>query len=292
MLTVMAPAKLNLTLEVLGKRPDRFHEIRSVVQTIDLCDSLQFKLSHNIQFICDKLDWIAEHSLIPKAAILLQQTTGCSKGAIVNISKHIPWASGLGGDSSGAAATLLGLNKLWGLGLALPELANLASQLGSDVTLFLHGGTVLLEGRGEMVTPLPPLPHMWALLVVPPVPRPEGKTAKLYAGLIASHYSDGQITDIYIGELRVGREITPSLLFNTFENIAFAQSSKIDLYRKHLEKIGLADVHLAGSGPTLFSLVKDKSHAEELYTRLQQQKLEAYLAETLTDMDLARMSNL
>jgi len=285
MLTVLAPAKLNLTLEVLAKRPDGFHEIRSVIQTINLCDSLHFKLSQNIEFRCDASDWIPEDSLVFKAASLLQEATGCCKGATIEVSKRIPLVSGLGGDSSDAAATLRGLNKLWELSLLRDELLKLAVQLGSDVAFFLYGGTALVEGRGEIVTPLPPLPHMWVVLAMPPVTRLPGKTKQLYASLKASHYTDGQITERLVGELREGREFTPSLLFNTFENVAFTRFSGLRVSRDHIMKIGATNVHLAGSGPALFTLVKDRSQAEDLYIRLKHQRMEPYLAETLTAVE-------
>ncbi len=148
MSTLQAPAKLNLTLEVLAKRRDGFHEIRSVIQTINLCDSLRFQLSQNIEFNSDQSDWVSEESLVSKAASLLQEVTGCGKGATIEVSKRIPLLSGLGGDSSDAAATLCGLNKLWGLGLSQDKLLELATRLGSDVAFFLYGGTALVEGRG------------------------------------------------------------------------------------------------------------------------------------------------
>ena len=198
----------------------------------------------------------------------------------------------MGGDSSDAAAILRGLNRLWDLGLSPQKLLELAAKLGSDVAFFLYGGTALLKGRGEMVTPLPPLPHMWAVLVVPSLPRLTGKTGQLYASLEGRHYTDGQITDRLVAELRKGKESSPSVLFNTFENVVFAHLSEMEVYREHMIKVGAVSVHLAGSGPTLFTLVRDKSQAEELYARLRQQKLESYLTETLTAVDLSRMSDL
>jgi len=285
MLTILAPAKLNLTLEVLAKRRDGFHEIRSVIQAISLSDSLCFQLSQHIEFKSDLPDWIAEKSLVSKAAGLLQQVNGCSKGVTVEVEKRIPLLSGLGGDSSDAAAVLRGLNQLWELGLSPGELLGLATQLGSDVAFFLYGGTALVEGRGEIVTPLPSLPHRWVVLVIPPVPRLPGKTKQLYASLKASHYTDGRTTRKLVEELKAGREFTPSLLFNTFENVAFTHFSELSVSREHMVTIGAAAVHLAGSGPALFTLVKDKAQAEELHIRLQQQRLESYLAETLAAID-------
>ena len=285
MLTLQAPAKLNLTLEVLAKRQDGFHEICSVIQTINLCDSLRFQLSQNIEYKCDALNWISEESLVSKATGLLQSVTGCTKGAVIEVSKRIPLVSGLGGDSSDAAATLRGLNKLWGLGLSRGELLKLAPQLGSDVAFFLYGGTALVKGKGEMVIPLPPLPQMWVVLVVPQVPRLPRKTEQLYAGLKANHYTEGQITERLVERLREGGEFTPSLLFNTFENVAFATFSELSVYRGYMIKAGATDVHLAGSGPALFTLVKDRAQAEELHLRLQQQGLETYLTETLATIE-------
>ena len=281
MLTVLAPAKLNLTLEVLAKRPDGFHEIRNVIQTINLCDSLRFQLSQRIEFKSDMPNWIPEDSLVSKATSLLQQATGCGKGATIEVSKRIPLVSGLGGDSSDAAAILRGLNKLWELSLSRDELLKLAVQLGSDVAFFLYGGTALVEGRGEIVTPLPPFPHMWVVLALPPVPRLTGKTERLYASLKASHYTDGQVTERLVEELKAGREFTPSFLFNTFENVAFSRFSGLRVSRDHIVKIGATNVHLAGSGPALFILVRDRTQAEDLYIRLRQQRLEPYLTETL-----------
>jgi 4-diphosphocytidyl-2-C-methyl-D-erythritol kinase len=279
MLTVLAPAKLNLTLEVLAKRPDGYHEIRSVFQTINLCDSLRFQLSQKVTFMSDMPDWTPERSLVAKAVSLLQETTGCAKGATIEVSKGIPLVSGLGGDSSDAAATLHGLNKLWKLELSVENLLELATRLGSDVAFFLYGGTALVKSRGELVTPLPPLPHWWVILVMPDAPRLPEKTRQLYASLKASHYTDGQITQRLVAELREGKE--PSALFNTFENVAFTRFSKLKVYRDHMVKMGASNVHLAGSGPTLFTLLKDKAQAVDLYTRCQQQNMETFLVETL-----------
>ena len=280
MLTVATPAKLNLTLEVLSQRADGFHEIRSVIQTINLCDTLHFQLGEELTFKSDMPDWNAEESLVSRAASLLQKATGCAKGAAIEVSKRIPLVSGLGGDSSDAAATLRGLNKLWELNLSQENLLKLAVRLGSDVSFFVYGGTALAEGRGEMVTPLHPPPHRWIILVVPSVPRMPGKTAQLYASLKANHYTDGKITERLVEVLKEGEEFTPHLLFNTFENVAFAGFSELKVYRGHIIKLGADNVHLAGSGPTLFTLVKDKIKADDLYIRCQQQGMETYLVGT------------
>ena len=281
MITVLAPAKINLTLEVLAKRPDGFHEIRSVIQAVSLCDSITFESSSQIGFKCNLPEWTAEESLVSKAVALLQQATGCFKGVTVDVSKRIPLLAGLGGDSSDAAAVLRGLNQLWELNLPLEKLLELARQLGSDVSFFLYGSTALLEGRGEIVTPLPPLPHSWVVLAMPPVPPLPGKTKRLYQSLSANHFTDGHITQTFVDELKAGKPFSASLLFNTFENVAFSLFPGLGAAREHFIKLGASGVHLAGSGPALFSIMSDKNQAEALCSQLERQQMSPYLAETL-----------
>jgi len=285
MLTVLAPAKLNLTLEVLAKRPDGFHEVRSVIQAINLCDSLHFQLSEGVIIKCDEPKWIPEKSLVSKTLSLLQEATKCPEGVSIEINKRIPLVSGLGGDSSDAAAILRGLNKLWDLGLSLSQLLELASQLGSDVAFFLYGGTALVKGRGEIVTPLPHLPPTWVVLAIPPVSGMEGKTKRLYSSLVAGHYTDGQITDRLVGVLDRGGEVTPLKLFNVFDGVALDSFSGLGEYWEQFLQAGAQEVHLAGSGPALFTLIEDKIQAERIYENLQQERLESYLVETLAPVD-------
>jgi len=291
MITIKAPAKINLTLEVLGKRsdgfrqkgaqPEGFHEIRSVLQTIDLLDTLHVVVGRGISLQCDMPGWSAEKSLVSKTVNLLKETTGCTKGAEIKIEKRIPLMSGLGGDSSDAAALLRGLSELWRLNLSTEKLVEIAAQLGSDVAFFLHGGTALAEGRGEMVTPLPPLAKMWVVLIVPDVPVEPGKTGRMYAVLKPSHFTDGKITEILVDTLHKGEGFSPSLLFNTFENIAFDDYNVRRVYVEHLVKLGAPHVHLAGSGPALFTMFRDKEKAGELYSRCNNQGMKAYLVGTL-----------
>jgi 4-diphosphocytidyl-2-C-methyl-D-erythritol kinase len=279
MVEVRAPAKINLTLEVLAERPDGFHEIRSVIQTIGLYDSLRFRPNRQLRFSCDNPDFAIDKSMVPGAAAVLREAGGSTRGASIEIKKRIPLVAGLGGDSSDAAAVLNGLNKLWKLRLSPLELVELASELGSDVPFFVYGGTALVEGRGEKLKALPPLPRWWVVLLVPPFSRMEEKTRKLYASLKSSHYTDGQITEKMVRALH-DKKFRLSLLFNTFENVAFDLFPKLKLYRDHFVKLGAYQVHLAGSGPALFTMMEDQTQAENLYARCQLQGLESYLAET------------
>lgn len=285
MLTVLAPAKVNLTLEVLSKRPDGFHEIRSVAQTVNLCDKLHFQRGNGLEFRCADSSWVPEMSLVSKAADLLQEIGGASEGAIITVDKYIPLVSGLSGDSSDAAATLRGLNRLWELSLPQEELMRLAAQLGSDVPFFLSGGTALLEGRGELVTPLPPFPKTWVILMLPPVPRLHGKTGRLYAGIRTEHFTDGQITERLVNQLTRGRGMKTSTLFNVFDEVAPGGFEELSIYWEQFLKAGAREVQLAGSGPVLFTLTQDKAQAEKIYQSLEQQNLESYLTHTLAAID-------
>lgn len=287
MLTVMAPAKVNLTLEVLAKRPDGFHEIRSVIQTLNLLDSLRFQLSEDIELKSGVPNWVPEESLVSKAVSLLQEVTGCDRGVAIEVIKRIPAVSGFGGDSSDAAAVLRGLNRFWRLGLSLEELVELAWQLGSDVAFFLYGGTALAEGRGEKVTPLPPLPHMWVVLMMPPVPKLQRKTERLYASLKAGHYTGGEITDRLVTQLTGCGEVVPSMLFNVFDEVALESFPGLEAYWQQFVKAGAEEVHLAGSGPALFTLVRKKTQAEKIYANLQKEGLESYLTNTLAAKEKA-----
>jgi 4-diphosphocytidyl-2-C-methyl-D-erythritol kinase len=279
MIKVIAPAKINLTLEVLKKREDGYHEIRSVVQTISFHDSLRFENSETMAFRCSYPGWQAAGSLVYKAALMLKEKTGIARGALIEIDKQIPLAAGLGGDSSDAAAVIRGLNILWGLNLSLRELIQIAARLGSDVPLFLYGGTVLAEGRGEKLTPLPAARHRSVVLLKPSIPQIEKKTAHIYSLLRSSDYTPGQITEDFIKSLSRGKEEAFPGLFNVFDEIAMQFFKGLKEYRSRFIEAGDREVHVAGSGPTLFALFKNAVEAEKAYQSLKEQGLETYLAD-------------
>ena len=279
MLTVYAPAKINLVLEVLGKDND-YHRISSIVQSIDLCDILNFQPDKEVRFECG-VPGLKSDNLVTRAAALLKESTKCNLGARIELRKHIPWGVGLGGGSSDAAATLLALNELWKLELPLSELVHLASRLGSDIPFFIHKGTALVEGRGEKVTPLPSLPSTWFVLLVPSVPKISDKTKQMYNKLHAAHYTEGQFVKKALSALRQGKALDHSLMFNVFEKVAFDSFPGLDKYRKTLKEAGAPGVYLAGSGPCLFTFFSEGKKADELFSRLKKQRLECYLASSL-----------
>ncbi len=289
MLTATACAKLNLTLEVLGRRDDGYHEIRSVVQAIDLCDRLTFEAASATEISCTMPGWNAEESLVMRAIDLASDETSRDLGVTIEVEKRIPLMSGLGGDSSDAAAVLLALDRLWQLGLSPEKLHEMAARLGSDVPFFLGGGTAVMSGRGEQLEPLPSPATTWAVIVVAPAPREPGKTARAYGRLEAADFTGGEQTERLAETLRSGGGLDGELLcnlFNAFERSAFAEASgsvsprPLAECRDMMVASGAGDVHLAGSGPGLFTVVADGTAAEALHSELKRRGLRAYLAAT------------
>ncbi len=278
MLTVHAPAKINLVLEVLSKDND-YHRISSIVQSIDLCDVLNFQLDEELCFECDEPS-LKRDNLVTRAATLLKESAKCSLGARIELRKNIPWGVGLGGGSSDAAATLLALNELWGLRLSLSELVDVASQLGSDVPFFIHKGTALVEGKGEKVSPLPPLPSTSFVLVVPPLPKVLGKTKQMYGRLGVVDFTRGEFVEAAVLSLRKGERPDSDAMFNVFERVAFDFFPELTRYRRTLKEAGAPRVYVAGSGPCLFTVFpsEEEAGAGELFSRLSEERLECYLA--------------
>lgn len=167
-LTLTAPAKLNLFLHITGRRDDGYHNLQTVFQLLDHGDTLDIAATETgeIRIIPELADVPLKDNLIYKAARLLQQHSHCPKGADITLHKVLPMGGGIGGGSSDAATTLLGLNQLWGLNLPLEELANLGRQLGADVPVFIHGRSAWAEGIGEQLTPLD-LPEDYFVVLTP-----------------------------------------------------------------------------------------------------------------------------
>ena len=278
---VLAHAKVNLCLEVLGRRSDGYHEVTTVFQAIDLADRLRVESARRLEFDCSLPELAGEDNLVWRAAQALRSATGCSNGAALYLEKHIPVAMGLGGGSSDAAAALVALNAHWELGLDGTQLQSIAAGLGSDVPFFLHafslhGGTALGTGRGEVIQPLPPLPPHRMVLACPSRPEPgPPKTALLYSLLTPDHYTDGARTDRLVASLKAGR-LDPSMLYNAFEQVASMAFGEYESVRRQMEEAvssfpphisgvgrdspGPRGIHLSGSGPALYAFM---SGAEE-----------------------------
>src|SRR5713101_8468619 len=190
---VRAYAKINLTLDVLGRRADGYHDLATVMQTVDLYDTICLTATEDsqIHLVCSIPELSNDANLAVRAAQLLRQRLALRHGVLIELHKRIPVAAGLGGGSSDAAAVLRALQQWWQLPLPPSDLLNMAAALGSDVPFFLTGGLALCEGRGERVTTLapylPPSMH-WLLLVKPAL---SVSTAAVFRSLSASDYTDG-----------------------------------------------------------------------------------------------------
>jgi len=272
-------AKVNLALEVLGRRPDGYHEIVSVMQTVDLHDTVAVAPAAALTFTCSDPALAGPDNLALRAAVALRQSAAPGRGAAIDLDKRVPVAAGLGGGSSDAAATLLALDRLWELHLSAPRLNELAATLGADVPFFLHGGTALVGGRGERIEPLPAAPERWLVLVRPPDSVP-GKTALLYGRLTPADYGDGSATRAAAEALRRGEFPADEVLVNTFARVADGAFPGLAAARADLEAAAGRPAHLSGAGPTLFAVFTAPRPAEDALCRLQAKGREAYLVRT------------
>jgi len=266
MVHVKAHAKINLSLEVLGRRSDGFHELVSVMQEVSLADDLDIEPASEINFACHTECGPLEDNLVVRAARLLQTDGQSQGGAAIQLVKKIPVGAGLGGGSSDAAATLIALNSLWSLNLSYASLSALAARLGSDVPFFLTGGTALIEGRGERVTALPDPPGVWYVLVNPGI---HVSTARVFAALETSEWCTGEHTRLMAHSL--ANQQQPDV------GVSSLQAALFRLYpeaRRCFDEVcSLHDgpAWVTGSGPTVVARCASSAEAAELGRRLSDQ---------------------
>jgi len=266
---VWAPAKVNLFLEVLAKRADSYHEIATLMVAVSLYDTLEFKeeSSGAIQLHCDhpKLS-TGPDNLISRAALLLQERTGCRRGARIRLTKRIPLAAGLAGGSTDAAATLAGLNRLWQSGLTSTALGTLGAELGSDVPFFFATPAAWCTGRGEVVTPLVLGGPLWLVLVCPPFGM---ATAEVYRQVTVPELPETGMEirqAVQNGDLEeVGRR-----LHNRLQSAAEQWCPALVAYREQLARLRPAGQLLSGSGSTYFALCSSYAEAVRLARGLYQ----------------------
>ncbi len=276
-------AKINLSLEIIRRRPEGFHEISTVLQTINLYDTLTVSPSPDLQFDSNIPELVDENNLVWQAALNLHQLCpeGNKQGADLFLEKQIPVAAGLGGGSSNAATTLLALNNLWGLNLSPEKLEAEAAKLGSDVPFFLKGGTALAEGRGDRITLLTPLPPSWVILLYPPLEMPPRKTAELYKMLDRNDFTTGAITRTLVKTIQQGNRPPFSLFYNGFEKVVYERFTALDRFRQSFVDAGAFHVWISGSGPTLFTLLETEAEARPIFENLQNSGFNVYLAPTV-----------
>lgn len=278
-----AYAKINLTLDVLGRRADGYHELMTVIQAVDLYDTicLTETVDGSVHIRCDHPALGNAENLAIRAVQLVRQRLGIKRGIMCELRKRVPVAAGLGGGSSDAATILLALQKWWQLPLSADDLLEMAATLGSDVPFFLNGGLALCEGRGERVTPLAPywpVPMRWLLLVKPAI---SVSTAEVFNNLSASDYSDGSHSRAICEALEKRCELSSEDLHNCLERSVLERYPEVVRARNDLLTTGAGLVRLSGSGPTLFAPFGELARAVKVQQDMQSQGYEAYLVRAI-----------
>jgi 4-diphosphocytidyl-2-C-methyl-D-erythritol kinase len=269
-IAIDAPAKLNLGLEVIGRRDDGFHEIATIFVAIDLYDRLTLSPAADLELVCDDDSLAGNANLALRALHLLREATNHASGARIHLRKKIPVAAGLGGASSDAAAALRGGLQLWDLTVSETEFHNLAVGLGSDVPFFLHRGCAVGRGRGDVLELLPLPADLCFILVVPDVRIP-AKTATLYAHLNDAAFSDGSHIAVQAARLSSGLAPDTTLLKNAFTRPLYAIVPELAILPSVMRDAGAASVAISGAGPAHYALFTDAAEAERVATRLREQ---------------------
>ncbi len=282
-IVLRSPAKLNLFLKVLNKRPNGFHDIVTVFERINLSDELSFKSNRSGAF---RIHCAHPHvplgpkNLVYKAAQLLRKDFGIKAGADITIKKRIPVAAGLAGGSSNAATALIGLNRLWRLRLSRKQLVSYARKVGSDVAFFLHDCSWALgTQRGDEVRGLPIKARLWHILVVP---RLKMYSWKVYGGLKLELTKKDDDATIFIHHLgknhldEIGR-----LLVNDLEEVIIRLSPNLERLQQRLKSLNPKGVMISGSGPAVFGITETKKEAERIKKILSRRFSQVFVVSTL-----------
>lgn len=282
---ILAHAKLNLTLDVLGKRPDGYHDLRMIMQSVELADTLtltrndtgELRVSTNLHFLPNN-----EKNLAAQAALRWwERENAVPCGLDINIEKHIPVCAGLAGGSSDAAAVLRALNQMEDARLSPETVAGIGTRVGSDVPYCVMGGTALAEGRGEVLTPLPPLPKCWVVLCKPEFSI---STPALFAKIDSVRLrcrpdTQGAIAALEGGDLAgVARR-----MYNVFEDaLPERQRTRVNDIKNALIQCGALGASMSGTGPTAFGLFDSETLAREAWERLSDFGGEVFLTQTVS----------
>lgn len=285
MLYVKAPAKINLTLDVLHKRPDGFHEVEMIMTTVDLADRIGLESREDgiIKIIsADRYVPDDQRNLAYQAAKLLKDTYNVQAGVSILLEKRIPVAAGLAGGSSDAAATLKGLNRLWNLQLTADQLAEYGAKIGSDVSFCVYGGTALATGRGEKIQELPSPPNCWIILAKPSIGV---STADVYGGLKVNEVIHPNTTEMIRAIKEKDYELMCATMGNALESVTLKLYPEVSTIKEQMMKFGADAVLMSGSGPTVFGLVQHESRVNRIYNGLRGFCDEVYAVRLIGERD-------
>jgi 4-diphosphocytidyl-2-C-methyl-D-erythritol kinase len=277
-LVISAAAKVNLVLEVLGKRPDGYHEIATVMQAVDLCDRLVLQDAEGLELRASGGVPEDDRNLAVRAAAALRAAAGLDRGVRITLDKRIPVAAGLGGGSADAAAVLVGLNRLWRLRWPRVRLMEVAAALGMDVPFFLGRGAALATGRGEVLEPV----EAGALAVVLVSPPFGLATAEVYARVTPSSWTDGSRARRMVEALRQRRPApVAASLYNGLEAVVASAHPEIERMKAALLAAGALGAAMSGSGPTVFGMARSFEHARQIRARLTRRSWRCWAVRTL-----------
>jgi 4-diphosphocytidyl-2-C-methyl-D-erythritol kinase len=279
-LVLKSPAKINLFLEVLRKREDGYHEIRSLMQAVDLCDKVRLeKRKEGIRLTTDNPDCPADGTnLAYKAAALLLEQEKIGEGVSIQIEKRIPISAGLGGGSSNAAATLKGMNRLFKLELPETKLHEVASQVGSDVPFFLYSGQALAKGRGEEIEPKAFYKGYWLTLVCPAFGVP---TSWAYRNVKISLTKKRKAINYTILGSSLGFFEALPHFENDLEEVVIGKHPTIAEIKGILQNSGAVKASMSGSGPAVYGVFDQKPQAEEVTRKLSRGDWQTFLTQPI-----------
>ena len=275
-----ACAKLNLTLEVGEKRGDGYHELRSVMTAASICDVVDVEKAETVTLVCDRADLPVDgRNLAVKAAEMFFAATGIGGGCQIRLEKHIPSEAGLGGGSSDAAAVLRALRKLYASEMPTELLEAIGAKVGSDVPYCVRGGTVLCEGRGEILTALPDMPKCWYVIVKP---KEAFSTGKMYGEIDEKKAKSVPTTDLLIGELKRGNLPEIAIhMSNTFSEVVPEMSEVFAITNALCVKYGALNAMMSGSGSAVFGIFETEDAARLACEGIQGNGRQVFLAESV-----------
>jgi 4-diphosphocytidyl-2-C-methyl-D-erythritol kinase len=277
-----APAKINLSLDILHKREDGYHEVEMIMTMVDLADRLEFTPLHrDTIIITSQVGFIPldDKNLAVQAARLIKERCGIDRGVHIHLDKHIPVAAGLAGGSTDAAATFRGLNRMWDLRLTDADMQKLGEEIGSDVPFCVAGGTAIATGRGEKLQPIESPPQCWVILAKPPI---HVSTSDVYGKVQASNiknHPDSKALLSAINDQDFHRVC--SSIGNVLEEITLELYPEVKRIKECMVKLGAEGVLMSGSGPTVFGLVSKHSRVHRIYNGLRGFCKEVYVVRSL-----------
>ena len=260
---IKSPAKINLTLNVVSKRKDGYHNLETIMIPVSLWDEMEILSTNSkkIKIICDNKELpVDDDNIINRAIRLLWDVTGLKIGVLVKLKKNIPVAAGLGGGSSNAASVLLALNKLWKTGLTISRLTEIGKKLGADVPFFVHGKTALVKGIGEKIYPIKIKRDFWSVLVNPGFPV---STAWIYKNLNLPLTKKAKNNIKLLSLLEKGErpDLWSKYLFNDLEKITLKKFPVLTEIKKAIMESGALNVLMSGSGSTIFGVFASRNKA-------------------------------